>query len=439
MIHVHAICQTSHTTLIMTTTSWHFERTRWTIYSLLATSFMLVFFQRIAPAVVATDLMRSFNTTAAALGSLAAMYYYIYTVMQLPAGVLADTLGARVTVTVGNTVAGLGSILFGLAPTFEIASAGRFCIGLGVSVIFVGLMKSNTVWFQGKYYGVISGLTIFLGNVGAILAAKPLAMILEVYSWRVIFVGIGIFSLILAILVLLLVRNKPEDAGFAPVNPVTTTEKLNWLHGLREVLQNRQLLPAFWINFGTAGSFFAFIGLWAVPLLRDGSGITRSLSSQYTTLSLFVFAVTALVIGAISDRLGRRKLWLTLGILIYGGAWLGFYFMSWQAGWQLMVMFALFGLGAGCFVLTYPIAKEAVVPKLSGMALSLVNMGIFLGAAVMQPLFGVVLDWFWQGGLQQNVRVYPELAYRFALFLMLGFTAIALLGVWRVKENHGEP
>jgi len=94
-----------------TSNSWRFERIRWTIYILLALSFMLVFFQRIAPAVVAGDLMRSFNTTAAALGSLAAMYYYIYTAMQLPAGILADTLGARVSVTLGNSIAGMGSIM----------------------------------------------------------------------------------------------------------------------------------------------------------------------------------------------------------------------------------------------------------------------------------------------------------------------------------------
>lgn len=62
--------------------------------------------------------MRAFGTTGAALGSLAAVYYYIYTAMQIPAGVLADTLGARVSVTLGNLVSGAGSILFGLAATF---------------------------------------------------------------------------------------------------------------------------------------------------------------------------------------------------------------------------------------------------------------------------------------------------------------------------------
>lgn len=417
--------------------TWRFERIRWTIYILLALSFMLVFFQRIAPAVVAGDLMQSFNTTATALGSLAAMYYYIYTAMQLPAGILADTLGAKVSVTIGNLVAGIGSILFGLAADFEIAMIGRFLVGLGVSVIFVGLMKSNTLWFSGKHYGIISGLTVLLGNVGAILAAKPLAMLLEFYSWRMIFIGIGIFSLMLGFLALLFVKNKPEDAGFPSLQamPIQNNNKFNLLEGLKKVLKTRELWPAFWLNLGLAGSFFAFMGLWAVPLLRDTCNMARNEASQYTSFGLLIFAITAFVIGGISDRLGKRKLLLVIGISIYALAWLSFYFMAWQSGILLFFMFGLFGLGAGCFVLTYPIAKEAVSPTLSGMALSLVNTGIFLGAAIMQPFFGVVLDLFWQGVLQNEMRIYPEFAYRSASYLMLGCSTLSLMSVWRVKET----
>ncbi|MEN9849630.1 MAG: hypothetical protein RL368_2370, partial [Pseudomonadota bacterium] len=125
----------------MTFNAAHFERTRWTIYGVLILAYMLVFFQRIAPAVVSGELMQAFNTTGAALGSLVAMYYYIYTAMQLPAGVLADTLGTRASVTVGNLIGGIGSIIFGLASDFEIAAVGRLMVGFGVSVVFVGLMK----------------------------------------------------------------------------------------------------------------------------------------------------------------------------------------------------------------------------------------------------------------------------------------------------------
>jgi len=292
------------------------------------------------------------------------------------------------------------------------------------------------LWFSGKHYGIISGLTVLLGNVGAILAAKPLAMLLEFYSWRTIFVGIGIFSLILAFLAIIFVKNKPEDAGF-PSLQTTLKEnaKFNLLEGLKTVLKTRSLWRLFWLNFGLAGSFFAFIGLWAVPLLRDACDIARSESSQYTSFGLLIFAITAFVIGGISDRLGKRKILLVIGISIYALSWLSFYFMTWQSGISLFVMFGLFGLGAGCFVLTYPLAKEAVEPTLSGMALSLVNMGIFLGAAIMQPLFGVVLDLYWQGTLQNEMRIYPEFAYRSALYLMLGCSVLSLISVWRVREK----
>ena len=117
-----------------------FERTRLIIYTILVLSYMSVYFHRMAPGVVSAELMASFHTSATVLGSLAAMYYYIYTIMQIPAGVLADTLGNRYSVTVGNLIAGAGSIIFGLAETIEVASLGRFMVGLGVSVIFVGLM-----------------------------------------------------------------------------------------------------------------------------------------------------------------------------------------------------------------------------------------------------------------------------------------------------------
>ncbi len=177
-----------------------FNRVRWTIYAILVISYMMAFFHRMAPGVVAADLMQAFQTSGAALGSLAAMYYYVYTAMQIPAGVLADTLGPRVSAGAGSVVAGVGSILFGMADDFTAASVGRLLVGLGVSVVFVGLMRSNTVWFSERRYGLVSGLTLFLGNLGSILAAGPLAALLGFYSWRAVFVAAGLISLVLGVL-----------------------------------------------------------------------------------------------------------------------------------------------------------------------------------------------------------------------------------------------
>ncbi len=419
----------------------HFVRVRWLIYAILAAAYILVFFHRIAPAVVSADLMQAFGATGAALGSLAAMYYYIYTVMQIPAGVLADTLGARLSVTLGNIVSGVGSILFGLADTFWEASAGRALVGLGVSVVFVGLMKSNTLWFRDRDYGFISGLTLLLGNVGAILATGPLTGALTLWSWRSVFVTLGGVALMLAVLSWLKVRNTPEDAGFPSIREMDghaqhEGRQQHWWHDLVGVLATRRVWPGFWLNLGMPGSMLAFLGLWAIPFLRDLHGLERSAGSVYTSLALAGFAGGALFSGWFSDRLGRRKPLLVIGVLLYGLAWLGILYGNWTPGVAGMAWFVLMGFSCGSFVLTYASAKEVVAPALAGMAIALVNTGLFLGAGILQPLFGWILDLRWGGQLVNGVRVYSAADYQAGFFLMLGCVTIAIVASAFLHETR---
>jgi len=414
---------------------------RWSIFSILIAAYMLVFFHRMAPAVVSGDLMRAFGTTGVALGSLAAMYFYIYTLMQIPAGILADTLGARITVAVGNLVAGSGSILFGLGETFTQAAVGRALVGLGVSVVFVGLFKSNSLWFSDRHYGRISGLTLLLGNVGAIASAGPLAALLGFYSWRTVFVALGVLTLLLAALTLLLVRNTPEDLGFPSLREMegrTSHARLQnpWYQELMGVVRARATWPLFWVDFGMVGSMLAFVGLWAIPCLRDTQGLDRGAASLYTTLALAGFATGSMAAGWISDRIGYRKPVIVAGSLGYLLVCLALALLPWSAGASGFLLFFLLGFCAGGFIVTFASAKEAIAPNLSGMAVGLVNTGLFLGAAIVQPLFGWIMDRGWDGTLVDGVRIYGTGDYRRGLLVLVVFAAIAFVGSLLVKETR---
>lgn len=418
-----------------------FQRTRITIYGILVLSYMSVYFHRMAPGVVSAELMTSFQTSATALGSLAAMYYYIYTIMQIPAGVLADTLGNRYSVTAGNLIAGVGSIIFATAETIELASLGRFMVGLGVSVIFVGLMKNNTVWFRDKIYGLVSGATILMGNLGSVLAAKPLSSLLNIWSWRDIFIAMGLMSLVLAALTYLFVRNRPEDAGFLSIREMDGMEShaerhQHWVKDLIKVVKNITVWPGFWINFGMAGGLFAFAGLWGIPLLRDSFDMSRDEASIYTTITLVSLAIGTLLAGWISDRLGLRKPVILSSAIIYALSWLALIYIPWQPGLLAMMLFMLIGITSGGFVMTYPCAKEVTQPALSGMAISLVNTGLFLGAAIMQPLFGWVLDAGWDGKIVSGINLYSWENYQNAMLLMFAFAVIAVIAALRIKETR---
>ncbi|HLP97286.1 MAG TPA: MFS transporter [Sideroxyarcus sp.] len=412
-------------------------RLRWTAFAIVGLAYVLSFFHRFAPAAISSDLQLAFQASAAALGGLAATYFYVYMVMQIPTGILVDTMGPRRVVVVGGVIGGIGSLLFGMADTLVAASLGRLLVGLGVSVAFIAMLKLNAAWFHDRHFATVTGATILLGNVGSLLAAAPLAWAMAYVSWRTVFVAVGLFSLLLALLSWWWVRNHPGEVGLPSLRELDgkaahPAHAGHWYDGLLAVLKNRATWPGLWVNMGLAGSLFAFAGLWAVPFLRDVYGMDRAQAANHTTLLLAGFAVGAFFIGTLSDRLGRRKPVMFAAALGYCLCWLPLLFgvdMSTFAGYAL---FLLMGLCAPSFTLSWSCAKEVNPPALSGMATSVVNVGAFLGTAIMQPLVGWAID-------RAHADSAAPLAlgdYRTGMSIMLAFSVMGLLAILFVRETY---
>lgn len=418
-----------------------FVRLRWTGFVLLATGFVLAFFHRIAPGVVAPDLMASFNISAAALGSLAAVYYYIYTAMQIPSGILSDTLGPRYAVSLSGFIAAAGAIIFGLAEDFATASFGRLLVGFGVSFTFVGLMKFNTLWFPENRYGMMSGLTLLIGNTGAVLAATPLAFLLAFASWREIFVGIGVFGIVLSLAILAFLRSTPQDAGLPDLHTLAgkaphSSAKRHWSRELFGALSNPHVWPGFVLMLGVTGTSLAFVGLWCVPLMQDMHGLSRTAAANYSTVMLLGTAVGSFFGGSLSDAMGRRKPLAMLCALASVGLWLALAFAPWTPGWSAYLLVGLLGLCAGGSTVAYAVAKEVAPPLFAGMSIAIVNTGLFLGAAIVQPLFGWAMDLLWQGEALDGRRLYVWADYQRGLWLCAAMATAGLAASLLLKETR---
>ena len=96
----------------------------------------------------------------------------------------------------------------------------------------------------------------------------------------------------------------------------------------------------------------------------------------------------------------------------------------------------LLGFFTGYQGLIFACVKEITPPIASGMAIGVVNMSPFLAPAVLQPLFGRVLDLGWQGAVFEGVRVYPMETYHRAFLLLCGVAAIGAVSAFFIKETR---
>lgn len=402
-------------------------------YAILIILFMLSFFHRVAPGAVAGELQRSLGIGGTGLGTLAAAYFYIYFIMQVPTGVLADTLGARRVVTVGALVAAIGAFAFSAADSLATAMAGRALVGLGVSVFFICMLKVAADTFGQRRFATATGVGVFAGNMGAVLAAAPLAWLVSIGSWRGVFAATGVLFVFLAITAWRSIAEPKRASVGRPVDAV------RWHAALAGVLRTRAIWPAFGGMLTAGATYATFIGLWGVPYLVQAHGMTHATAAAHTSTALACFAVSAVVLGHSADRLGRKRPILIGGLTLFAVGWVVLFAMENLATPWSYLLFALLGASGTAFTLLWACAKDACPPQYAGMSTSVVNAAQFLGVGVLQPAFGWILDHGWQGAMRDGIRLYSPQSYRHGIALLLACTLIGLACCLMLRERPPMP
>jgi len=424
----------------MTETKTAPMRLAWLVWGLGALLYLMGFFQRVAPAVITSELMKEFDINAAALGNLSAFYFYSYMAMQIPTGILSDTQGPRRLLAAGALVAAVGTLMFAMAHSFALASMGRFLIGASVAVAFVGMLKLANNWFPPHYYAMVSGMALFCGIMGGVSAGTPLRLLVDAFGWRqVIFVS-ALATFLIAAAIWVIVRDDPEEKGYTSPNPYAGSTKgparKGIIDGLIQVFRHRNTWLLLVIPGGLCGSVLAFSGLWGVPYFTTHYGLSASKAAALTSSLLVAWAVGGPIFGALSDRIGRRKPLYLIGHIVGILTWFPILFVPNLPFGLLMVLLLTSGFFSGSIIISFAFAKESVPSQLAGTISGVSNMGVILGVTLLQPAIGFMLDRFWSGDITDGVRVYSITAYQAGFSLMIGWSLLAVILLFFTRETN---
>jgi len=370
---------------------------------------------RSAPAVMMPQLSEAFGISAAAVATMAGLFYYGYSPFSLVAGAALDRWGPGRTIPLGAAAVGLGSLMFASGNT-QVASVGRILHGAGGVFALVGAAYIASTSFPPSRAATLIGATQMFGMAGGSagqFAVGPL--IAGGIAWSAFWAGMGVLGLaIMVVLFLLLPSATP--AG----------RRDNWLQesgsALALVFRNPQSILCGVI----AGLLFIpttiFDMTWGVRYLQEARGLDFTAAVLRSASVPIGWMIGCPLLAFISDRIGRRK------PVIVGGALVLLVCLAWALYGSTTVFPAcsiglLAGIASGAAMLPYTVIKEANPPAVSGTATGVVNFLNFTFSALLGPVFAWLLTRVSGGAASMTLEHYQTafdpLLYGVALAIVL--------------------
>lgn len=251
-------------------------------------------------------MVPALGLTMTAMGAITAWGFQLaYTVFQVPAGLVAERVGARralMLAMLGCSVASLATAMLPASPGAAVPALWmtRVLLGIAQAAIFPVAAMAVMIHVPADRRVRATSLYISTSVLGAAIAPLLMAPTMEWFGWRAVFLVSGVIGAVTAVVWWTLMP--------APAVDVATTHALDAAGTRRDLLrlfanqQLRQLSLAYLLH---SAVWFVFL-FWFFRYLVDGRGFTVLASGVWASLPSIAGFVGAPLVGVAADRLGRR-------------------------------------------------------------------------------------------------------------------------------------
>ena len=344
---------------------------------------------RTVAAIMAAPLQADFHLNAQALGLFAGAFHFSFGAMQLFMGIGIDLHGVRRTMLTAFPIAIAGSILSALAGNFAALVAGQVLIGIGCAPAFLVCTVFIARHYPSERFAAVSGITLGLGGVGMLLTGTPLAWLIQATSWRMGFWVLAGLAALAWLLIYRLVREPAPSPAIAQARAALPKESL-WqaIAKFGALLMQPHTLGIVLLGAVGYASFITLRGLWLGPMLMQRHGFSLMQSGNVALLMSLAALFGPPLFGRFDPGPLHRRRWI-VGFTLLRAALFAAFALTHNTLVDVIGPIVI-GLLSGYMVLQYADVRAAYPAALTGRAMAVFTMAMFMGVALMQWLTGLV-------------------------------------------------
>jgi len=385
------------------------------------------FFSIVIPPVIPL-LVTDLGITYGQAGFLLTIFFVMYSLFQLPAGLVADRIGKNRLMIFGLFGMSGGIGLAGLAPTYELLLVAQAIAGIGGSTFHpTGLSIVSDVETddtEGKAMGVFG----FGGTLGTMAAPLLVGGLGALVGWRIALVAAGLLGAVMTISVAYFtITGEPTPATRSDGGRAAT----DWVRSVREAasaLATRDIGLLCLITFVMSLQHRA-IQTFTTSYVAEETGAAVSVSNLAFFSLLVGGSVASLWGGELADRLNRYRLGIGTALATAALVAVSLFVTQLTAGLPFVALIAAlvvwFALMGGMMYASYPVKNALISERAeaahSGSLFGVVQTGSAIGSASGPAIFGVLAT---KWGV---VAAFPAIA-------TVGFVLAALFGALLVFE-----
>ena len=253
--------------------------------------------------VAGLEAIERFEVDASRIAVFTSVQLGIYSLAQIPTGMLIDRFGPRRLLVIGSIIMGVGQVILGFTSNYWVAIAARLLIGAGDATAFLSVMRILPYWFPLHRTPMFTQVTSSLGQLGQFISALPFAMLLGWGGWTMAFVTLGAVGILIAVAAAVAIADSPESLGIVPKSkekPNAKPESLGSL--LSQVFRSPVAWQAFFIHWVGLAATNVFVMLWGIPMMTAGMGFSKTSAGWLLTW----FTVCMVLVGPVHGRLSSR-------------------------------------------------------------------------------------------------------------------------------------